>query len=29
MFGEEVSRVYWFGKLSSHGHHESFWIAGR
>ena len=24
MFDEEVSRVYWAGQLSSHGHHESF-----
>ena len=29
MLGEEVSGVYWLGVLSSHGHHESFYRAGR
>jgi len=29
MFDEEVSRVYWAGQLSSHGHHESFCSTGR
>ena len=29
MLGEEASGVYWLGALSSHGHHESFYRAGR
>ncbi len=29
MFDEQVLRVYWAEQLSSHGHHESFFSAGR